>query len=411
MVIGFTDAAAGTGTYVEWKIRLDVHRTRIEALTHETLASIEWRKYSTTEDSPRDVRGLDDVCHVSTVAAEKAAGNQGTMYECEILLRPDTEGGAANSWPKYQIKLSYPSTLEFTPIDSVNLPSISDKLSPCSSVYETSLGGSTLQIVTAQTTLHISVTSESERMFLIAVLREAIRASSADSTDTLFSHAILRADEDEVYSVDVQHKESMGLGFKRVGEWMVVNKSAHEHTTGVTVGSILCAINGDDVLLRSYRDTMSQMRQTNPPLTLSFRRCPRKQGDLLKMSKGPEGDVIWKRRTFLLSSDSLTYYPQERAGIHTHSLKHAVDSKYINLIGARVKLLDPPYLLAEEKRCFVLTSGLATITVQCNTYKQVGLPIRYTYISSLLLIIIRISRLCSKDTRLGGRCVPCHRSC
>ena len=367
------DAAAGTGTYVEWKARFDVHRSRIEALTHETSASIEWLKYTTTEDSPRDVSALVDVCHVSTVADKAEEGTSTTvMYECDIMPRPDTEGeSTAGTWPRYRMKLFYPSTLEFTPIDSVKQPVISDKLGPCSSVYETSLGDSTLQIVTAQTTLHISVTSVSERMFLLVVLREAIRASVVDTSDTLFSHAILRADEDEVYSVAVQHKESMGLGFKRVGEWMVVNESKYEQTTGVAVGSILCAINGDDVSLRSYRDTMSQMRQTHPPLTLSFRRCPHKQGDLLKMSKGLDGNVIWKRRTFILSNNSLTYYPQERACVHTDSLKHAAKGKQIDLVGARVVLLGPPYLLAEEKQCFMLTSGVATITVQCSSYKQV----------------------------------------
>ena len=372
------------------KARLDTHRSRIEALTHETSTSIEWLKYTIAEDSPRDVSGLDDVCHVSTVATEKAKGIQSTstMYECDILLRPGTEGGAVASWPRYRMKLSYPSTLEFTPIDSVKLPSISDKLSLCSSVYESSLGDNTLKIVTAQSTLCISVKSTAERIFLLAVLREAVRISVVDTSDTLFAHAILKIDEDEVYSLAVPDKQSMGLGFKRVGEWMVVNKSKREAITGVTVGSILCAINSDNVLLRSYRDTMSQMRQTHPPLTLSFRRLPRKQGDLLKMSKGPDGNVIWKRRTFLLSSDSLTYYPQERAGIHTHSLKHAVDSKYINLIGARVKLLDPPYMLAEEKRRFVLSSGLASITVQCDSYKQVRRCIYWTHISLLSTMIL-----------------------
>ena len=369
------DAAAGTGTYVEWKATLESYRTRIEALTHETLDSIDMLKYSTTEDIP---------CEDS---AEIDQGDGG-MHGWEILLRSESEGSDVNTWSRYRMKLSYPSTLEFTPIDSVKLPSISDKLSPCSSVYESSLGDNTLQIVTAQTTLHISVTSASERMFLLAVLREAIRASVVDTSDTLFAQAILKVDEDEVYSVAVPDKQSMGLGFKRVGEWMVVNKSKYEQTTGVVVGSILCAINGDNVLLRSYRDTMSQMRQTHPPLTLSFRHCLRKQDDLLLMSKTVDvpPKVVWEPRTFFLSSSSLAYYPL--GTVDTEVLKNDVNSIHMDLVGAQVKLLDPPYLIAEEKRCFALTSGLATISVQCGSYKQVRQCIYWTHISLLSTIIL-----------------------
>ena len=321
-------------------------------------------------------------CNASVVVNH---ADGGAVYECDILLRPETPGGAANSWPRYRMKLSYPSTLEFTSIDSANLPSISDKLSPCSSVYETSLGDNTLQIVTAQSTLHISVTSASERMLLLAVLREAIRASVVDTSDTLFAHAILKVDDDEVYTIEVKEQgPPMGLGFKRVGEWMVVNKSKHEETTGVSVGSILYAINSGDVLLRSYRDTMSQMRQTHPPLTLSFRRCPRKQDDMLLMFKTLDSPpkVEWEPRTFVLLSGRLTYYPLGCAG-GTEVLKNDVNSKHMDLFGAQVKLLDPPYLIAEDKCCFMLTSGLATITVQCDSYKQVRIYMQCTYISSL----------------------------
>ena len=372
LVLGFTDAAAGTGTYVEWKVRLDTHRTRIEALTHETLDSIDMLKYSTAEDIP---------CEDSV---EIDQGNGG-MYECEILLRSESEGSDVNTWPRYRLKLSNLSTLEFTPIDYIKLPTISDKLSPCSSVYESSLGDNTLQIVTAQTTLHTSVTSESERMFLLAVLREAIRVSVVDTTDTLFARAILKVDEDEVYSVAVVDKESMGLGFKRAGEWMVVSKSKN---SGVTVDSVLCAINSDNVLLRSYRDTKSQMRQTHPPLSLSFRCCLRKQDDLLLMSKTVDVPlkVVWEPRTFVLLCNSLAHYPL--GTVDTEVLKNDVNSKHMDLVGAQLKLLDQPYLIAEDKCCFMLTSGLATITVQCSSYIQVRLLIRYTYISSLLIVII-----------------------
>ena len=372
LVIGFTDAAAGTGTYVEWKARLESYRSRIEALTHETLSRIDMLKYSTAEDIP---------CEDSVEIDQ----GDGGMYECEILLRSDTEGSDVN-WHRYRLKQSNLSTLEFTPIGSVKLPSISDKLSPCSSVYESSLGDNTLQIVTAKTTLHISVESTSERMFLIAVLREAIRVSAVDTIDTLFAHAILKVDDDEVYTIEVKELgPPMGLGFKRIGEWMAVNKSKN---FGVTAGSVLCAINGGDVLLHSYRDTMSQMRQTHPPLTLSFRCCLRKQDDLLLMSKTLDitPKVVWEPRTFVLLSNSLAYYPL--GTVDTDVLKNDVKSIHMDLFGAQVKLLDPPYLIAEDKCCFILSSGLATITVQCSSYKQVRQCIYWTHISLLFTIIL-----------------------
>ena len=381
MIIGFVNAAPDAGKFSDWKARLDAYRTRMEALTRERLASIEMVQYSIAENDMRKASIWDLPSYIGDNA-------DGLLYESEIRLRPAT-GGPAEKWPRYRMKLSYPPALEFTPIESRTLPFISDQLNPCGSAYETSLGDSTLQIVTAQNTLQISVESTSERIFLLVMLREAIRASIVDTSDTLFQQAILRVDEDEVYTLDVQDHKSIGLVFERVGEWAVVQTSKLERTTGVTVGSILCAINDDSVLLRSYRDTVSRMRKIRPPLTLSFRRCPRKEDDLLKMSKTPDGKGVWKKRHFLLSSNCLTYFPLQREGTdYSVAAAGKKGSVQFNLIGARVGLLNEnsPYVSDEEKNCFVLTSGLATITVQCKSHKQVRLLTRtYTYIPVLTI--------------------------
>ena len=303
-----------------------------------------------------------------------AARGDGVIYSGHVRLRPKM-GGDVSTWTPCQLRLLLPS-IEIRGLDGKLI--VKDKLTPSSSAYETALGDFTFQLVSTRLISQISVSTASERTTWLALLREAIRESISDTSDSLFQQAVLRVDFDEIYHLDVPSVRPLGLVFERVGEWAVVQSSKLEDGTGVSEGSILCAVDNQPVLFEAYRDSVSLLRKARPSMRLSFRRSPKMEGELFKLShqKDSKGksSYSWKKRIFVLDRGKLGY---RRSGASSGSNTPTE----LSLVGARVALFldedenfDIPGVDQSDPdlHAFVVSSGLATVLVRCKSHKEVS---------------------------------------
>jgi hypothetical protein len=72
------------------------------------------------------------------------------------------------------------------------------------------------------------------------------------------------------YDVVFETKKPLGLVLERSGDWALV-KLANQDTTHVSIGSALTSVNGNDVILSPYQDTIKRLTAWQPPLKLGFR--------------------------------------------------------------------------------------------------------------------------------------------
>lgn len=93
---------------------------------------------------------------------------------------------------------------------------------------------------------------------------------------------------------------------EKVNEWAIVKISNFEES-GVRVGSVLSAINSVAVVSSPYDEVVDQLREWEPPLTLTFRQAPEKFGYLTKMVNVSKANAKWKQRFFILSEGKLAY--------------------------------------------------------------------------------------------------------
>jgi hypothetical protein len=75
------------------------------------------------------------------------------------------------------------------------------------------------------------------------------------------------------------------------------------------VGSVLCAINNEFLLQTPYLQVVEQLKNWEPPLTLSFRQAPEKIGYLKKKvnTSLAKENSQWKVRFFILGEGKLSY--------------------------------------------------------------------------------------------------------
>ena len=110
----------------------------------------------------------------------------------------------------------------------------------------------------------------------------------------------------------------LGIDVECVREWAIVRR-APIHAK-VSVGDVLAAVDGEDVLLGNYEDMFSRVlraKTSGLPYTLTFRRAPACRGWLRKKpreSSSKDGHRSlggWKTRFFVLAEGELVYYEKE----------------------------------------------------------------------------------------------------
>jgi hypothetical protein len=113
------------------------------------------------------------------------------------------------------------------------------------------------------------------------------------------------------FEVCFEEKRSLGISLERSNEWAITKVAPQE----LEIGSALCRVNGESVLLKTYAEAMTLLKHASWPLNMRFRRAPSKEGVLWKRSRGRTGSARnWKKRYFKLSAGTLEYYTKEGAG-------------------------------------------------------------------------------------------------
>ena len=95
----------------------------------------------------------------------------------------------------------------------------------------------------------------------------------------------MRIDDDEFYTVTFEGKQPLGVVFERSGDWAIIKSSTNTHETGILVGSVLSKINARSYILDNYQNAIDRLKGWEPPLSLTFRKAPSKNGFLLKESR------------------------------------------------------------------------------------------------------------------------------
>lgn len=145
------------------------------------------------------------------------------------------------------------------------------------SVFETTLRPFAFEIVTSNRILHVATGSKAETRSWIALIRRVIANSKPLDDDVLVKTASEKIRQDVFYHVSFEERKPLGILLERAGEWAIV-KEANFEETGVRVGSVLTAINGEIVMFNRYQETMAKLKDWSPPLRLDFRLAPEKTG-------------------------------------------------------------------------------------------------------------------------------------
>ncbi len=185
---------------------------------------------------------------------------------------------------------------------------VSCSVSPSCCAFETTLKPFSFEFVTSKI-LHVCGRDAIDTVEWIRLLRVVIGTSVQDNFEPLFQQALLKIDNDELYFCNITSKVPIGISFEQVGEWAVVQSSTLQSETGISVGSVLCSIQGVSVVLDQFDKTIDRLQDWTLSLKLGFRRVPLKEAILLKESKSRKSNhkKTWKKRKFELNEGKFCY--------------------------------------------------------------------------------------------------------
>ncbi len=322
------------GDYNEWKNALISNLRLYTALVQNAEASI-----NTTQGIPNQIK-------------------QGLLR-----MRPPKGG---EIWPQHHFFINEHAMIvvDSEPEDKTNARIIGEyAISPNCSVFETNLGQFTFELVTAKKVLHVQAPTAQELVEWVEAVREAIARSFLDTTDPLFQQAMMRIDDDVCYTVQFNEKRPLGVVFERSGDWAIIKSSSNADETGILVGSVLSKIDQDSYILDNYQNAIDRLKKWNPPLSLTFRRAPAKNGFLLKESRSRSNPQkkVWKKRYFMLGEGRLHYKDSPEADARVKG--------ECPLMGSVVSLIKEGEA-GGKRNCFRLMSGMMYLTLQCANEKQ-----------------------------------------
>jgi hypothetical protein len=271
-----------------------------------------------------------------------------------LNVRPK-EGGA--DWDDQFFVLSKSRLYQFHD-DDADTPNCIHMLSPNCSVFETKLKESSFELVTNSRVLHVQGANSEETYAWIKILRKSISESQELDENPLLDAA--KKQKSIFYDVTFETKKPLGLVLERSGEWALV-KLANQETTHVSIGSALTNVNGKDVILSNYQDTIRMLTAWQPPLSLGFRLAPEKRGWLTKQGRGRKSKrKNWKPRYFVLAEGRLSYFSNDGPD--------AVLKGVIHLMGSAVSLV--PRSETSQYFCFKVVSGITGIVMQGLTVED-----------------------------------------
>ena len=322
------------GEYKEWKDALILNLRLYTALVQNAEAVI-----NTTQGIPNQIK-------------------QGLLR-----MRPPKGGDV---WPQHHFFINEHAMIvvDSEPEDATNARIMGEySISPNCSVFETNLGTSTFELVTAKKVLHVQAPTPTELVEWVEAVREAIARSFLDTTDPLFQQSMICIDDDVFYTVHFTEKRPLGVVFERSGDWAIIKSSSNADETGILVGSVLSKIDNDSYILDNYQNTIDRLKGWTPPLSLTFRKAPGKNGFLLKESRSRSNPQkkVWKKRYFMLGEGRLQYKdsPEPEARVKGEC----------PLMGSVVSLIREGEA-GGKHNCFRFMSGMMYLTLQCANEKQ-----------------------------------------
>jgi len=124
---------------------------------------------------------------------------------------------------------------------------------------------------------------------------------------------------DGLVEVVFREKTPLGMRLVRAGNSAnvgYVDPRGVGAAMGVTLGSALASINGQDVLTMPYQDKMDVLANAQWPLSLLLKSAPRKEGMLSKRQrKAALGKPGWKARFVQLANGSICHYSEPAGGV------------------------------------------------------------------------------------------------
>ena len=274
-----------------------------------------------------------DLAHDSTLWEEKLVA----FTDSDLIITPMKEGAVGTFFP-----LTANSNIIRTPKE------------------ETGQDFS-FQVSTAEHILHFAANSDEEVQKWIDAIHTLIPAPTIDQNDILLRAAITKLKGDEFYDVEIIDKKALGVVFKPVDNWAMVKDfdGYDPSVTGIFPGSVLVAVNDDDVMFQDFSTTTGLIQRAfqeqDNPMKLTFRKAPSKEGYLNKRSAGRKGQpATWHQRYFSLKDGIFSIAPTGHDG--------NTDPIEIPLKDATVSLV--PYSEYMVDNCFRIQVGLISLVLQ-----------------------------------------------
>jgi hypothetical protein len=151
------------------------------------------------------------------------------------------DGG--DSWPEMLTQLIVTENGRFVVMSSGDSEVDRIMLEVTSSVFETTLGANTFEIVTTSKILHLSTPSVDLTTTWIKYLRDSISKCDPFPKDSIFKEALTRQPGD-FYDVKFLDHKPLGIVLERSGEWALAKVAKSD--AGVQVGSALSSIDGQN---------------------------------------------------------------------------------------------------------------------------------------------------------------------
>ena len=153
-------------------------------------------------------------------------------------------------------------------------------ITPDSTVYPTSLAPYSFQVVTPYLVAHLDSETEQDTVKWIRSLQKAAKNSPADHLpDKILRAGRKIALEENLYDVVFNEKKPLGMKLKpKSKRWAIVTQAKPD--SGIAVGSVLAAVNEQQVHTTGYHQVVTVLKQWAPPLKLTFRAPPKGGGFL-----------------------------------------------------------------------------------------------------------------------------------
>jgi hypothetical protein len=164
----------------------------------------------------------------------------GEVVLSNVLRMRGPDGG--DNWPEVKADLVVAGDGRYVVMSSSGKEVDRIHLEVTSSVFETTLGANTFEIVTTSKIVHLSTPAMDVTTTWIKYLRDSISKCDPYPSDDIFKEALLRQAGD-TYDVTFLDHKPLGIVLERSGEWALVKVAKSD--AGVQVGSALSCIDGE----------------------------------------------------------------------------------------------------------------------------------------------------------------------